>query len=568
MESVGREKVGQLMNDGYKTKMERCFMKKRVLVVLCLLMIASQSVSAAVIRTTDREEISITGYTKEYQSNEVLISVFGPFDSLIDYGPASVRLDNFYMNAVYANEQSAYSFTYLPPESNKFYAVSVTNGGKQEMVTLYLPSAGIITNVLAAINHATSVGELKTVFDQAEYQNILIKNHPSYSALIGNTQRERVLAGIIAAKGSGFLSFEEFETSYMMATAIQSSNNCSEVSDIMSLAKTYLSLDGVSLYSRYALFSDDDKNLVFKRMMSRDFKDNSEYLKVFNESIFLALIQKESYSSNLTKLIADHAVLFGFNIDGYEMYANEVNQMISGNYYKTLADFQAALAKAISDIQNKKNTQTHSVGSGGSGSKDTPIIPTGNIQNQTNTETTTVFTDLESVLWAKEAILSLAEKKIISGKGDGLFYPQDIVTREEFVKMTVSAFVPQREERDVAFTDIEPEAWYYDYVVSAVGAGIISGMSETEFGTGLPITRQDIAAILYRVSLQRNIPLEADSGLFSDDDLIDPYAKTGVYALKKTGVISGAGENNFDAKRYATRAEAAKMINSMLEVLS
>ena len=118
-----------------------------------------------------------------------------------------------------------------------------------------------------------------------------------------------------------------------------------------------------------------------------------------------------------------------------------------------------------------------------------------------------IFTDLAGSDWAKDAIVSLAEEGIISGRGDGTFAPQDNVTREEFVKIIVSAFLDEENNSGSQFADVDKNAWYAPYIYTAYNAGIVSGIGEDAFGVGMLVTRQDMAAILYRTAIYIGIPL-------------------------------------------------------------
>lgn len=174
-----------------------------------------------------------------------------------------------------------------------------------------------------------------------------------------------------------------------------------------------------------------------------------------------------------------------------------------------------------------------------------------------------IFTDIDDVTWATEPIVELAQLGIISGRGDGLFCPNDYITREEFVKIIVGAFFANAEEADAAFDDVESGAWYEKYVKQGVGSGVINGIGENLFGTGANITREDTAVIAYRAALAAKKLEEAASAetfAFDDDGDIADYAKDAVYALYSAGVINGTTAETFEPKAQLTRAQAAKIV--------
>lgn len=175
-----------------------------------------------------------------------------------------------------------------------------------------------------------------------------------------------------------------------------------------------------------------------------------------------------------------------------------------------------------------------------------------------DTQKTSSFNDISSVEWAREAIEYLSEKKIISGKGDGNFAPDDIVTREEIVKIIVSAY-GITDEGHVSFNDVSSKHWSKTYIQKAVAGGIINGISDTEFGLGKPVTREDLCVILYRAA-----GLETGELRFKDSNCISDYAKDAVGALCSISAINGYEDGNFKPKGNATRAEAAVIIYRLL----
>ena len=175
-----------------------------------------------------------------------------------------------------------------------------------------------------------------------------------------------------------------------------------------------------------------------------------------------------------------------------------------------------------------------------------------------------IFNDIDSVPWATEAIVELAQKGIISGKGDGLFCPDDNITREEFVKIIMLTFFKDAKPADISFNDVDDSAWYAEYVKMAYGENIINGIGDGLFGTGVSITREDMAVIAYRTAVKAGRLTEDNVAekefIFADDESISEYAKTSVYALYEADVINGMNELEFAPKPALTRAQAAKII--------
>lgn len=109
------------------------------------------------------------------------------------------------------------------------------------------------------------------------------------------------------------------------------------------------------------------------------------------------------------------------------------------------------------------------------------------------------FTDLSQAEWAKEAIEYLYSKDIVNGYGNGLYGVNDNVTREQFVRMLLTALnIKLVLNEDSEFNDVEADSWYANYVNAALKLGIVTGLSENEFGVGQPISRQDMSVMCMR----------------------------------------------------------------------
>ncbi len=187
------------------------------------------------------------------------------------------------------------------------------------------------------------------------------------------------------------------------------------------------------------------------------------------------------------------------------------------------------------------------------------IIPTVKDTPIQNTQT---FNDVDSSYWAYDAVEYLAKNNIISGNENGDFEPGREITREEFVKLLSLALKLADESGTTAFSDVLSGAWYEKYIASAVKNGIINGVSDTEFGIGRNVTRQDLAVMLYRAA--KFLP-EKKYTPFGDDDKISDYAKDAVYTLKEYRIISGKSDSEFAPLEPASRAEAAIMIYRMIK---
>ena len=230
----------------------------------------------------------------------------------------------------------------------------------------------------------------------------------------------------------------------------------------------------------------------------------------------------------------------------------------------------AALSEKFNDLVRQNSRSDDSSGgrggsSGSSGSSKHSI--SSNVSSAGNVVTPlpkVVFNDIENVPWAKTEILVLSEKGILSGLGNGVFNPDGPVTREQAAKIISMAFGFSSENPKVKFEDADVNSWYYPYVASLYENGIISGISDTHFGVGQGITRQDLAVILYRVMNKKGYSLEALKNDFKDFDIISEYAKQAVSFVAGAGIINGMETGCFNPHDGATRAQMAKLVYNML----
>ena len=159
----------------------------------------------------------------------------------------------------------------------------------------------------------------------------------------------------------------------------------------------------------------------------------------------------------------------------------------------------------------------------------------------------------------------MTEKEIVSGDGTGKFAPNDKVTREQFLKMIIEATGMDAETAENTFSDVE-DAWYKEYVLKAKNLGIVNGISDTEFGIGSNITRQDMAVMISRTIEKLGIKIEeTEVEIFADDNNVSEYAKESVTFMKSIGLIEGYN-NEFRPLDNLTRAESTKVISELLKL--
>ena len=225
------------------------------------------------------------------------------------------------------------------------------------------------------------------------------------------------------------------------------------------------------------------------------------------------------------------------------------------------ADFKGHTYTESIDIIIKRNsttsvTETTPVisGSPGFSAPSAPVTPpSGEI---------IYFDDLSSDHWAYDNIMGLVENNVVGGYDDNTFRPGNAVTREEFVKMLLLATDNYSAGYDSEFSDVAEDSWYYTYVSCAYKKGIVQGIANDLFGSGISISRQDAAVMICRA-----LGIETETvneTVFPDFDNISGYAQNAVCTLYESGVINGDDNGYFNPKNNITRAEVSKILSLVM----
>lgn len=176
------------------------------------------------------------------------------------------------------------------------------------------------------------------------------------------------------------------------------------------------------------------------------------------------------------------------------------------------------------------------------------------------------FYDMAKSHWAYDYMKRAIEKKIFNGFDDGTIRPDDAVTREQFVKILVSAFDLYDADAVCEFADVYAGDWSYKYVASAWRRGIVSGVGDNLFEKEGLISREDMAVMIFRTMKALGVKTDyAEEPAFDDSNAVADYAREAVACLFENEIINGVGNNRFSPKESATRAMAAKTVIILLE---
>lgn len=211
---------------------------------------------------------------------------------------------------------------------------------------------------------------------------------------------------------------------------------------------------------------------------------------------------------------------------------------------------------------------------GGSGTlpnPDKPVTVPDKPETDTDTTTENSFNDIDKAEWYNEYVDYVTEKGLMKGISDTVFAPNVSLTRAMLV------MILSRIEDDIditeknAFADVADGQWYTDVVSWATENGIVNGYSDGSFRPNAPITRQQLALILWRYAQYKGIDVSSDGTVmpeFKDISMIEPWAREAMSWACTNGIISGKDNNRLDPAGNATRAEVAAMVVRFLKMSS
>lgn len=174
--------------------------------------------------------------------------------------------------------------------------------------------------------------------------------------------------------------------------------------------------------------------------------------------------------------------------------------------------------------------------------------------------------------WAREYVDTAAAAGWVSGVGNGLFAPDDALTRGMFVTMLAGlAGVNEADYPGSRFADVAASAWYAPGVSWAASEGIVSGVGDGKFEPNRNITRQEMAVIMAGYLAWKGIDTtpgtEASAYNIADLDDIAPWALKSVCFCYEKGLLTGRG-TSFAPLANATRAEACVVLCGLHDFLT
>ncbi len=174
------------------------------------------------------------------------------------------------------------------------------------------------------------------------------------------------------------------------------------------------------------------------------------------------------------------------------------------------------------------------------------------------------FDDVDEAAWYFDAVRYVFENGLLQGTSDTLFSPDLTTTRA----MIVTVLWRMAEEPVInyamTFDDVPEGLWYSEAVRWAAGEGIVTGYDDTRFGPNDAVTREQLAAMLYRyaVSQGRDVSVGEDTNILSYADAfsVSEYAVSALQWACGEGIVTGRDDGTLSPQDSALRSEFSAML--------
>ena len=202
----------------------------------------------------------------------------------------------------------------------------------------------------------------------------------------------------------------------------------------------------------------------------------------------------------------------------------------------------------------------------------------------TETKTTTkaketlpagVYTDTKDN-WARDAIQAMSQAGYLSGYSDNTFKPSAQITREQAAAIYGKVLQHNLNEQEVAdivtkesatsYSDVEADRWSNSAIKLVSAAGVMQGTSKTAFTPSKTMNREEFVASAASLAKKLNIttPVKTEKIRFKDEDSISLDYVADINYMAERGIVASGTTENFNPKQPVTRAQAATILNRML----
>lgn len=542
-------------------------MKKILTAVLAASLLGAYA-GAAEIKTNPQQEcITVSGTVdKKAAVKEVSLSVLAPGKTVEDIVQGNENGAVVYMSQIKANVDRSFSVVIPIDSGSGIYTVITsyegndTEGAQQVRFVTAADNAASVN----AFFESKNSDEMKKVLDE---QWLTLSFTNSDYDLLDKTKLSEKLFAVKEEANSETKDWENAQKIFDKACMLEKISE----GKLINIEGSFeiLGIDKERADAKYIIKSGETFRTYFNGVMSgMSYVNLSEFSDKLTEATILSVVYTPDGNGEIRDMFKEYADKIGITnpTDDVKVYSK-----IAGKTYTDYAELANAYKKALNSGNTSSNSSSSSGGSsGGSSKKNTgstigiaakPSEAGTYVTDEKTSVETIVFNDIDGVEWAKDAILTLYKKGIVSGKDEGVFAPNDPLTREQFVTMLVKAFNVTT-DGTIDFNDVKPTDWFYDAVNAAYNNNIVRGYGDS-FGVGEEITRQDMAVMVYN-AIKDKEEFVGEDVIFADDSEISEYAKEAVYYLKNAGIINGVGDGRFEPKGINTRAQAAVVINNIL----
>lgn len=173
------------------------------------------------------------------------------------------------------------------------------------------------------------------------------------------------------------------------------------------------------------------------------------------------------------------------------------------------------------------------------------------------------FADVPAESWATDAVTFASAHELFSGTGEATFSPELSMSRAMLATVLYNLEGCPDQVLTSAFSDVNSDAWYAAGVSWAAANGITNGYGDGQFGPNDNVTREQLAAMLWRY--MGSPAADEQVSDFMDADQASSYAMDALYWATANGILNGYGNGHLDPCGLATRAQAAQMLKNFIE---